>query len=85
MYKCHFSVLDTSGSQVIRVGESHLPFGQVPLLLHNGEVTLQTSSGKVASIILDTHNFSDNPSTLSPDQVSLTILKSLSAKLTSIQ
>ena len=51
------------------VGETKLPYGQVPLLLHNGEVTLQTSSGKVVNLMLDTHAFVENAQNLSQEQV----------------
>ena len=39
------------------MGTSRLPYGQIPVLLHNGEITLQTQSGKLASIALDTHSY----------------------------
>ncbi len=50
-------------------GDSKLPFGQVPVMLHNGEVTLQTSSGKIQTVMLDTHNFEEKPQDLTPEQV----------------
>ena len=51
---------------MVYIGESHLPFGQEPLLLYGGGLTLQTSSGSVQGIILDTHSFMsrDEPATL---------------------
>ncbi|XP_013417652.1 WD repeat-containing protein 19 [Lingula anatina] len=39
------------------VGVTKLPYGQVPMLLYNGEVTLQTQSGKTSNLVLDTHSF----------------------------
>ena len=59
-----------AGSQVEYVGETKLPYGQVPLLLHNGEVSLQTSSGKVQPLQLDTHNREGRPEDLSQEEVS---------------
>ena len=51
------------------VGETKMPYGQLPIMLHNGEVTLQTSSGKISTLVLDTHNFDDRPQDLNPEQV----------------
>lgn len=47
--------MPTTGSFVELVGATKLPYGQVPLMLYNGEVTLQTASGKVVPLTLDTH------------------------------
>ena len=44
-----------TGSHVQLVGSTKLPFGQVPLMLYNGEVTLQTASGKIVPLVLETH------------------------------
>ena len=57
------------GAVAILAGESKLPYGQVPIMLHNGEVTLQTSSGKVATLVLDTHNFDEKLQDQSAEQV----------------
>ena len=46
-----------------------LPFGQLPIMLHNGEVTLQTSSGKVSTLMLESHNFDEKPQDLTAEQV----------------
>ena len=53
------------------MGESRLPYGQVPILLYNGEVTLQTQSGKLATVLLETHThvFHETPQDLGPNQV----------------
>lgn len=69
---CSFTLpLPDSGSQAIYVGVTHLPYGQIPILLYNGEVTLQTQSGKVATVLLDTHShvFHEMPQDLGPNQV----------------
>lgn len=55
------------------VGESKLPYGNIPILMYGGEITLQSQSGRLATQTLDTHsaivgeNIEDN---LGPDQVS---------------
>ena len=46
-----------AGPRVDLVGTTKLPYGQIPVLLHNGEITLQTQSGKLASMALDTHAY----------------------------
>lgn len=45
------------GPLVSLVGQTHRPFTQHPLLLHNGSLTLQLSNGKINTILLDTHVF----------------------------
>ncbi|XP_025088691.1 WD repeat-containing protein 19-like isoform X2 [Pomacea canaliculata] len=62
-----------SGAQVILVGHWKLPYGQVPVLLYNGEVTLQTQSGKLATQLLDTHTyvFNENVQELPPNMIRL--------------
>ncbi len=63
------------GAVVVMAGETKLPYGQIPIMLHNGEVTLQTSSGKVATLMLDTHNFEDKLQDQSPEEVRAIKLK----------
>jgi WD repeat-containing protein 19 len=62
------------------VGMMKLPYGQVPLLLHNGEITLQTASGKVISLTLDTHNFPDHSQNLSPEQLQACVQRCIALK-----
>ncbi|XP_030643578.1 WD repeat-containing protein 19 [Chanos chanos] len=45
------------GSKVVLVGGTKLPFSHKPLLLYNGELTCQTQSGKMSSVVLSTHSF----------------------------
>uniref|UniRef100_A0A1A7WGZ7 WD repeat-containing protein 19 n=1 Tax=Iconisemion striatum TaxID=60296 RepID=A0A1A7WGZ7_9TELE len=45
------------GPQVVLVGCTTLPFSQRPLLLYNGELTCQTTSGKTSEVSLSTHEF----------------------------
>ncbi|KAK7098094.1 WD repeat-containing protein 19-like [Littorina saxatilis] len=64
-----------NGSQVAYVGFSRLPYGQVAVLLYNGEVTLQTQSGKVATTLLETHShvFHETPQDLAPNQLQIAV------------
>lgn len=39
------------------LGTTKLPYGQIPVLVHNGELTLQTQSGKLVTIALDSHSY----------------------------
>ncbi|XP_037530887.1 WD repeat-containing protein 19 [Nematolebias whitei] len=45
------------GPRVVLVGSTALPFSQRPLLLYNGELTCQTTSGKMSEVPLSTHSF----------------------------
>ena len=42
------------------VGTTRLPFGHVPLLLYNGEVSCQTLTGKISIMRLNSHTFTDD-------------------------
>uniref|UniRef100_A0A8C3GBG4 WD repeat-containing protein 19 n=1 Tax=Cyclopterus lumpus TaxID=8103 RepID=A0A8C3GBG4_CYCLU len=50
------------GPRVVLVGSTALLFSQKPLLLHNGELTCQTASGKTSEVALSTHSFLKNAS-----------------------
>ena len=65
-----------TGAQVVMAGQTKLPFGQVPLLLHNGEVSLQTSSGKVQPLMLDSHNKDERPQDMSQEEVRIKHIQS---------
>ncbi|KAK6172308.1 hypothetical protein SNE40_015995 [Patella caerulea] len=56
-----------NGSQVFLAGTTKLPYGQIPILLYNGELTVQTQNGRLAQMTLDTHTniYHENPQTLS--------------------
>ena len=43
------------GNECTLAGKTKLPFGTIPLMLNCGEVTLQTPSGKVMTIVLESH------------------------------
>ncbi|XP_069058187.1 WD repeat-containing protein 19 isoform X2 [Pleurodeles waltl] len=45
------------GSKVILAGGTKLLFSHKPLMLHNGELTCQTQSGKTNNFYLNTHSF----------------------------
>ena len=55
----------------MHAGETHLPFGQWPVVFHNGDVLLQTQSGQMNKIQLDSHNLSANIPTMTADEVCL--------------
>ena len=66
------SALCSSGSKVEFVGVTKLPYGQVPLMVYYGDIVLQTSSGKVATVRLETHNFHEKvPQDYPPEGVSV--------------
>ncbi|XP_064636625.1 WD repeat-containing protein 19-like isoform X3 [Lineus longissimus] len=64
-----------SGAKVTMAGTSKLPYGHVPIMLHHGEVTLQTQSGKVTMLVLDTHNFEGKPQPEKPQHELRTALE----------
>ncbi|KAI0219650.1 WD repeat-containing protein 19 [Lamellibrachia satsuma] len=65
-----------NGSKVEFVGITKLPYGQVPLMLYYGDIVLQTSSGKVATVRLETHNFDEKlPQDLPPEGVQTSFQK----------
>uniref|UniRef100_A0A8D0A5G9 WD repeat-containing protein 19 n=1 Tax=Sander lucioperca TaxID=283035 RepID=A0A8D0A5G9_SANLU len=55
------------GPRVVLVGSTALLFSQKPLLLHNGELTCQTASGKTSEVALSTHSFLKNSTSTSTD------------------
>ncbi|GFN82173.1 WD repeat-containing protein 19-like [Plakobranchus ocellatus] len=76
---------DASGhgsSRVMFVGASKLPFGQVPVLLYNGEITLQTPGGKLTNLLLATHThvFNENPTELGPNDLKTAIQQCVGLK-----
>jgi len=65
----HINACADPGGRVVYIGETRLPFGQVPLLLYGGGLTLQTSSGSVQAVLLDTHSFMGSEAPTSVEQV----------------
>ena len=61
-----------TGPVVKKVGATKLPFGQIPLLLYNGEVSCQTLTAKLSIVRLTTHVFNDEQG-MSEEEVSLSI------------
>ncbi|XP_048456883.1 WD repeat-containing protein 19 [Rhincodon typus] len=57
------------GSKVILAGATKLPFSHKPLLLYNGELTCQTQSGKINTILLSTHSFLAGLKDLGPNDL----------------
>ncbi|XP_053314341.1 WD repeat-containing protein 19 [Spea bombifrons] len=65
------------GSKVILAGGTKLPFSHKPILLHNGELTCQTQSGKLSSVYLSTHSFLDNIREAGPGELQKMLTQSL--------
>lgn len=59
-------------------GTTKLPFGQIPMMLHNGELNLQTQSGKMTTLVLDTHShiYSEKPREMEREKVKLKAVRS---------
>ncbi|CAJ1052137.1 WD repeat-containing protein 19 [Xyrichtys novacula] len=71
------------GPRVELVGSTPLLFSQKPLLLHNGELTCQTASGKTSDVTLSTHSFLKNSTStvpVSPAQLSEQLANALLLK-----
>ncbi|KAI8805835.1 hypothetical protein BJ742DRAFT_819298 [Cladochytrium replicatum] len=57
------------GAQCLTLGTTKLPYGLKPLLLHNGVLTCQTSTGKLSIVNLSTHEIEkDLPNLPEQDQ-----------------
>ncbi|MPC76344.1 WD repeat-containing protein 19 [Portunus trituberculatus] len=56
------------------------PSSQVPLLLYNGEVTLQTASGKTVPLILSSHEMEANIHDYSHEQLRTALKKNISLR-----
>ncbi|KAM6940536.1 WD repeat-containing protein 19 [Xenentodon cancila] len=57
VYTYAFHKTTIYGPQVVLVGSTALLFSQKPLLLYNGELTCQTTSGKTSEVALSSHSF----------------------------
>lgn len=82
MYTYVYCQTSVHGSRVLFVGASKLPFGQVPVLLYNGEITLQTPGGKITNLLLATHThvFNENPTELGPNDLKIAIQQCVNLK-----
>ncbi|KAM8939516.1 WD repeat-containing protein 19 [Pelodytes ibericus] len=65
------------GSKVILAGGTKLPFSHKPVLLHNGELTCQTQSGKLSNIYLTTHSFLSNIGDVGPSELKQMLTQTL--------
>ena len=54
---CSKCVLFLAGIFCDLIGKTKLPYGQIPVLVHNGELSLQTQSGKLVTIALESHSY----------------------------
>ncbi|XP_053560025.1 WD repeat-containing protein 19 [Bombina bombina] len=68
------------GSKVIWAGGTKLPFSHKPVLLHNGELTCQTQSGKLSEVLLSTHSFLSNVKNASPNDLKKMLTQTLMLK-----
>lgn len=72
---------------MVLVGSTALLFSQKPLLLYNGELTCQTTSGKTSDVALSTHSFlrhSTDKSSDSPPELSKQLAQALLLKRSDI-
>lgn len=72
IYTYMYSRESMHGPVVEYVGESKLPYGNIPILMYGGEITLQSQSGRLATQTLDTHSAvvgEDHEDNLDPDQI----------------
>ncbi|CAL4106792.1 unnamed protein product, partial [Meganyctiphanes norvegica] len=68
------------GNHVELVGTTKIPASQVPLLLYNGEVTLQTASGRTAPLVLTSHEMEANIHDYSHEQLRIALGKNISLR-----
>ena len=76
----HTLVLDTervAGPAVRGLGSTRVPLGQHPILLYNGELTLQTQSGKLVRLVLASHDIAHNIGDFSPAELRSLLDKNL--------
>ncbi|XP_076036473.1 intraflagellar transport protein Oseg6 [Oratosquilla oratoria] len=68
------------GSHIEMVATTKIPPGQVPLVLYNGEVTLQTASGKTTTLTLASHEMETNIHDYSHEQLRTALQKNISLR-----
>ena len=76
----HTFILDMDnvvGAAVTHLGSTKVPQGQHPVLLFNGEVSLQTQSGKLIKLILNTHDIPSNVGEFKIDEMKNLLDKNL--------
>ena len=69
-----------AGTHIELVGKTKIPPSQVPLILYNGEVTLQTTSGKTVSQVLASHEMEPNIHDYSHDQLRSALQKNIALR-----
>ncbi|KAG7164498.1 WD repeat-containing protein 19-like [Homarus americanus] len=68
------------GHHVELIGTTKIPPSQVPLLLYNGEVTLQTASGRTAPLVLSSHEMEANIHDYSHEQLRKALKKNIALR-----
>ncbi|XP_014673105.1 PREDICTED: WD repeat-containing protein 19-like [Priapulus caudatus] len=68
------------GSKVDFVGSMKIPHGQVPLVLQQGELTLQTQNGKLSTVHVEAFPKTDNPQNLTANELKENISKCIALK-----
>ena len=66
-----------AGPSVSQLGTTKIPQGQHPVLLFNGELSLQTQSGKLVKLVLSTHDIPNNVGDFKPDEMRELLRKNL--------
>ncbi|KAK8722853.1 hypothetical protein OTU49_012085 [Cherax quadricarinatus] len=80
LYTYIFHQEHIKGHHVELIGTTKIPPSQVPLLLYNGEVTLQTASGKTAPLILSSHEMESNIHDYNHEQLRTALKKNISLR-----
>uniref|UniRef100_A0A3P9KAP6 WD repeat-containing protein 19 n=1 Tax=Oryzias latipes TaxID=8090 RepID=A0A3P9KAP6_ORYLA len=82
VYTYAFHKTTVYGPRVVLVGSAALLFSQKPLLLYNGELTCQTSSGRTSELALSTHSFLRPPtgSAADPEELRKQLAEALQLK-----
>ena len=65
------------GATVSQLGTTKIPQGQHPVLLFNGELSLQTQSGKLVKLVLSTHDIPSNVGDFTPEEMKELLRKNL--------
>ncbi|XP_043247202.1 WD repeat-containing protein 19-like isoform X3 [Amphibalanus amphitrite] len=68
------------GAVVDMVDTTPLPAGQSPLLLYNGEVTLQTCSGRVTQLVLASHEMEANMNQYEEKELTTALKKNIALR-----
>ena len=66
-----------AGATVSLLGTTKIPQGQHPVLLFNGELSLQTQSGKLVKLVLSTHDIPNNVGDFKQEEMKELLKKNL--------